>query len=151
MKRVVIRGCFLCSSVLYRRRWRHPSLALTLVLFPLRMLRRSLPGVAADLPSAASEGHSAQHREEISPRGKCLWLIRGVATVAKTLPLVSSTADKEAFFSLLRLRVTQRFLERENAAIGIKKKKNECADKRGGIKVHHMSCQASLTPEPKLP
>lgn len=28
MKRVVIRGCFLCLSVLYRRWWRHPSLAL---------------------------------------------------------------------------------------------------------------------------
>lgn len=28
MKRVVIHGCLLCLSVLYRRRWGHPSLAL---------------------------------------------------------------------------------------------------------------------------
>lgn len=50
MKSVVIRGCFLCSSVLYRRRRRrHPSLALTPFFFPWE--RRVAPRLASSLTS----------------------------------------------------------------------------------------------------
>lgn len=60
--------------------------------------RRVAPRLASSLTSCQQppkDTRPNKGRKYLWEKKKCLWLIRGVATVAKTLPLVRSTAEEK--------------------------------------------------------